>query len=259
MSSFSARLLTILPDYLYRRYAQGRRIGKEITLYSVWFELRWGIIACLMLTVGLITMIFYFHPSTSNAPLFYRTVPIVPETNGRVAEIYRRASAMRSNRARRSSGWTARSRRRRRRPRAARSPRSMRRWWPRTTDVIAAEGKIQDAKSAYQQALDELETKQELQRRNPGIVAARGISRGSSSPSMAAAGGRRRRRRKGAPPRRSISTSLPTQKASAEAALAQAEVDLGRPSSAPASADAWSNSRCGSATSSTRSSVRPGS
>ena len=47
-------MLTILPDYLYRRYAQGKRIGKEITLYSVWFELRWGIIACLMLTVGLI-------------------------------------------------------------------------------------------------------------------------------------------------------------------------------------------------------------
>jgi len=36
-------LLTILPDYLYRRYVQGKRIGKEITLYSVWFELRWGI------------------------------------------------------------------------------------------------------------------------------------------------------------------------------------------------------------------------
>ena len=35
-------LLTIFPDYLYRRYAQGKRLGKEITLYSVWFELRWG-------------------------------------------------------------------------------------------------------------------------------------------------------------------------------------------------------------------------
>ena len=81
-------LLTILPDYLYRRYAQGKRIGKEITLYSVWFELRWGIIACLMLTVGLITVIFYNHPSTTNATLFYRTVPILPETNGWVAEVH---------------------------------------------------------------------------------------------------------------------------------------------------------------------------
>jgi multidrug resistance efflux pump len=81
-------LVTILPDYLYRRYVQGRRFGKEITFYSVWFELRWGITACLMLTIGLITVVFYNHPSTSNVTLFFRTVPIVPETNGRVAEIY---------------------------------------------------------------------------------------------------------------------------------------------------------------------------
>ena len=44
-------LLTILPDYLYRRYGQGKRFGKEITFFSVWFELRWGITGCLMLTV----------------------------------------------------------------------------------------------------------------------------------------------------------------------------------------------------------------
>src|ERR1700760_1785599 len=80
-------LLTIVPDYLYRRYAQGKRIGKEITLYTVWFELRWGITACLILTVSLITVVFYNHPSTTNVTLFFRTVPIVPETNGRVAEV----------------------------------------------------------------------------------------------------------------------------------------------------------------------------
>src|SRR5207237_406096 len=80
-------MLTILPDYLFRRFAQGKRLGKEITFYSVWFELRWGITACLILTVSLITTIFYNHPSTTNATLFFRTVPIVPETIGRVAEI----------------------------------------------------------------------------------------------------------------------------------------------------------------------------
>ena len=63
-------LLTIVPDYLYRRYAQGKRLGKEITFYSVWFELRWGITACLVLTVSLITVIFYNHPSTTNVTLF---------------------------------------------------------------------------------------------------------------------------------------------------------------------------------------------
>src|SRR5205085_11186813 len=81
-------LFTLLPDYLYRRYVQGKRLGREITFYSVWYELRWGISACLILTVSLITAVFYNHPSTSNVTLFFRTVPIVPETNGRVAEIY---------------------------------------------------------------------------------------------------------------------------------------------------------------------------
>ena len=81
-------LLTVVPDYLYRRYVQGKRLGKEITFYSVWFELRWGITGCLLLTVSLIATIFYNHPSTTNVTLFFRTVPILPETNGRVAEIY---------------------------------------------------------------------------------------------------------------------------------------------------------------------------
>jgi multidrug resistance efflux pump len=81
-------LLTVFPDYLYRRYAQGKRLGKEITLFSVWYELRWGITACVMLTVALITVIFYFHPSTTSATLYYRTVPLVPETIGRVAEVH---------------------------------------------------------------------------------------------------------------------------------------------------------------------------
>ena len=78
-------LLTILPDYLYRRYAQGRRLGKEITLYSVWFELRWGIVSCLLLTVGLITAIFYFHPATTYATAVFRSVPVLPDAGGRVA------------------------------------------------------------------------------------------------------------------------------------------------------------------------------
>src|SRR6201747_1880903 len=86
-------LVTILPDSLYRRYRQGKRFGHEITLYSVWFELRFGIVGCLMLTVALITMIFYYHPSTSSATLYYRTVPIMSEVAGRVAEVHIELSA----------------------------------------------------------------------------------------------------------------------------------------------------------------------
>ena len=29
-------LLTIFPDYLFRRYVQGKRIGYEINLYTMW-------------------------------------------------------------------------------------------------------------------------------------------------------------------------------------------------------------------------------
>ena len=46
----SCSILTILPDYLFRRFVQGKRFGHEITLFSVWYELRWGITLCLMLT-----------------------------------------------------------------------------------------------------------------------------------------------------------------------------------------------------------------
>ena len=45
------------------------------------------------------------------------------------------------------------------------------------TDILAADGKIQEANGAYQQALDELETKEELYRRNPGLVARRDIEK----------------------------------------------------------------------------------
>lgn len=81
-------MVTVLPDYLYRHYAQGKRLGTDITIFSVWYELRWGITACLMLSVLLIAVIFYHHPSTTNAKPFFRAIPIVPEANGRVAEIF---------------------------------------------------------------------------------------------------------------------------------------------------------------------------
>jgi hypothetical protein len=81
-------LFTLLPDYLYRRYVQGKRIGHEITIYSVWYVLRYGITGCLMLTVALITLNFCYHPSTTNVVGRFRAVPIVPEIDGRVAEVY---------------------------------------------------------------------------------------------------------------------------------------------------------------------------
>ena len=217
-------LLTVVPDYLYRRFVQGKRLGKEITFYSVWFELRWGITACLILTVGLITVIFYNHPSTSNVTLFFRTVPIVSEINGRVAEVYAGFSGpieegspiFRLD----SSKQEAAVESARRKIAEVEAELVV-----AHADILKAEGQITEAKSAYQQAVDELETKQELQRRNPGNVARRDIEKleqlvegrkgGIASATAAKQAAEAR-----------IATLLPAEKASAEAALAQAEVDL---------------------------------
>ncbi len=33
-------LVTVLPDYLFRRYRQGKRWGDQITFFTMWYELR---------------------------------------------------------------------------------------------------------------------------------------------------------------------------------------------------------------------------
>jgi multidrug resistance efflux pump len=81
-------LVTVLPDYLYRRHREGKRWGDQITFFTMWYELRWGITACLILTVALITIVFYFHPSTTNAGPYFRTIPLLPEGGGRVEEVF---------------------------------------------------------------------------------------------------------------------------------------------------------------------------
>ncbi len=85
---FLCSLVTILPDYLFRHYVQGKRFGEHINFFTVWYELRWGITLCLMLTISLITIVFYYHPSTSNTVSAFRTVTILSEGAGRVEEVY---------------------------------------------------------------------------------------------------------------------------------------------------------------------------
>lgn len=217
-------LLTIFPDYLYRRYVQGKRIGTDITLFSVWYELRWGITACLMLTVALITLIFYYHPSTTSATLYYRTVPIVPEAVGRVAEVNVGFSAavkrgdviFRLDSARQEAAVETARRK------IAEVDAAM---VAAQADIAKVEGQILEAKSAYQQASDELDVKRDLQKRNPGIVPQRDIEKlevalagrqGTLDAANAA--------KQSATIR--VTTLLPAEKASATAALAQAQVDL---------------------------------
>jgi multidrug resistance efflux pump len=217
-------MLTIFPDYLFRRYAQGKRIGREINLYTMWYELRWGITACLLLTISLITLIFYFHPSTKNVTSIYRTVTILPETIGRVADVYvalnqkveAGAPLFRVD----SSEQEAALETARRRIAEIDAETTVAR-----TEVAAADGMIAQAQGAYQQALDELDTKTELLRRNANVVSEREVERlrvaadGREGAVTAAVANKQSLETK-------IATLLPAQRASAEAALAQAQVEL---------------------------------
>jgi len=217
-------MLTLLPDYLVRRYVQGKRIGHEITLFSVWYELRWGITLCLILTVLLIAVVLYNHPSSSSVTSLFRTISVYAEVGGRVSEVYvgynekvkkgdrlfkldstRQEAAIQTARARiaeiEASMVTARA------------------------DIMTSEGKLQEAKGAYDQAADELRTKTQLQQRNSDIVAAREIeklqtlvaTRQGAVDSAAAAKDSAETR---------LQSVIPAQKASAEAELAAAKVEL---------------------------------
>src|SRR5215207_6941660 len=217
-------LFTILPDYLFRRYAQGKRFGREINFFSVWYELRWGIISCLILTIGLITLIFYFHPATTNVTALFRTVPILPETNGRVTEVFvsltgdvkKGQPIFRLDDAKTRAALEVANRRVLEVEAAiAVAP----------TEIAAAEGQVQQAQGTLDQANDELKTKQELNRRQADIVARREIEKlqnavaGRKGGLAAAMSAKQASEMK-------LTTLLPAEKASAEAARQQAQVEL---------------------------------
>ncbi|MGA7786900.1 MAG: HlyD family secretion protein [Xanthobacteraceae bacterium] len=217
-------LVTILPDYLYRRYRQGKRFGHEITLYSVWYELRWGITTCLMLTVCLITLIFYFHPSTDSVTLYFRTVPILPETSGRVAKVYvdfsgpvkQGAPIFKLDSSKQEAAVETARRK------IAEVEADI---VAAKADIVKADAQIRESQSNYQQAVDELDTKQELQRRNSGTVPEREIERlqllvqGRKASLEAAIATKDVEESQ-------VTNEFPAEKSSAEASLAQAQVDL---------------------------------
>lgn len=219
-------LFTIVPDYLYRRFAQGKRLGAEINLYSVWYELRYGITACVMLTVALITIVFYHHPSTVHVNALFRTIPILPETIGRVSEVNvglsgeveKGAPIFKLDSTKQQAALDVAIKR------IAEIEASM---VMAKADIAAAEGQIQQAKSAYEQAIEELQTKEELQRRSPGVVAQRDIERLRNVVEGRQGGIVSAEAAKLAAETR-LTTLLPAEKASAEAVRAQAEVDLAK-------------------------------
>lgn len=217
-------LVTILPDYLYRRYRQGKRFGKEITFFSVWYELRWGITGCLMLTLGLITMIFYLHPSTTSAALYFRTVPILPEGSGRVAEVkvglteaVKKGDVLFTLDSSKQQAALETAKRKIAEVEATVSTAE--------SDVVRAEAQIGEAKASLQQAKDELEVKSELQRRNPGIVPQRDIEKLQVMVDQRQSGVDAATATKQSASLK-VSTQLPAEKARAEAEREQAQVDL---------------------------------
>src|SRR5215471_11492473 len=215
-------LFTLVPDFLYRRYVQGKRIGHEITIYSVWYELRYGITSCLMLTVTLIAAVFYFHPSTTSVVGLFRAVPIVPEIGGRVAEVYVGLSAdvaqgqplFKLDSSKQEAALEV----------AKRNIAEVdARMVTAKAEIAAAEGQVQQAKGDYEQATDELRTKEKI----PDVVARREIERlqklvESRKGTLAAAMANKEAAET------KLTTLLPAEKASGEAAKNQAEVELAK-------------------------------
>ena len=221
---FLCSLLTILPDYLYRRFRQGKRLGHEINLFSVWFELRWGITFCLILTLSLITTIFYFHPSTKAATSVFRTVTILPERNGRVAETYveinQRVTAGQPLFRLDSSEQEAAIETARRKIAEIEAAMIVAR-----SQLAEADARIVQARGMLQQATDEFKARAEVQKRSPGSVAERDVERARVQVQTqqggldAALAGRQAVVSE-------MEFKLPAQKASAEAALREAQIEL---------------------------------
>jgi multidrug resistance efflux pump len=221
---FLCSMLTILPDFLYRRFVQGKRLGHEITLFSVFFELRWGITLCLILTLSLITTIFYFHPSTKAATSVFRTVTVMPETKGRVAEtfvdMYQRVEEGQPLFRLDSSEQEAAVETARRKIAEIEA-----KMVTAKSQLAEAEGRVVQARGALEQAVDEYERRAGVQNRSPGSIAERDVERArlqveTQQGALAAALASRETTVS------EMESQLPAEKASAEATLREAEVDL---------------------------------
>ena len=216
--------LTVLPDFLIRRYVQDKRIGREIDLFSVWYELRYGITGCLILTILLITTVFYFHPSTSDVTSIFRTVTILPERSGRVKEVYAangdlleagdRIFSMEDDQ-QRAAVTTAQKR----------LEEVEAQFRLVEDELAAAQGNLDQARGALKEAQDELEDQVQLVASNSPAARAREVERLQNRVSS----------RQGAVDAAQANltavetkktTLLPAQRASAEAALEQTRIDL---------------------------------
>jgi len=221
---FFSALITVFPDYLYRRYKQGKRLGHEITLFSVWYELRWGITSGAVLAITLLAVIFYYHPTTSNVTSLFRTVTILSDRAGRVEEVF-----VTNNQFVRAGEPIFRLDTSRQKAAAETALRSI-------SEVDAAlalarseleitEGNIQAASGALRQAEDDLQRRSEMRQRNRDLVSEQEIetlriAKSRQEGVLAAALAKRD------VVNVNIDKLLPAQRASAEAVLAQAITEI---------------------------------
>jgi multidrug resistance efflux pump len=170
--------------------------------------------------------VFYNHPATSNVTLFYRTIPILPETNGRVSEVslgysghVEKGAPIFKLDASRQKAAVETARRRVAEVEAAMAVAE--------NDISKAEHQLDEAKANLQLAQYELDTKQNLQRIDPSALPAREVGRvkllvqGRTAAVNSATAARDTAQQR-------LSTQLQAEKASAEAALDQAEVELSK-------------------------------
>lgn len=219
-------MFTLLPDYLYRRYRQGKRWGYELNLFTMWYELRWGLTGCVMLTLSLITAIFYYHPTTTNVISSFRTVTILSEGGGRVAEVYvTNGQKVKSGdpvfrldgRSQEAAANTATAR-------IAEVDASS---VLAETQLEAAKAQLHRAEAAYEQTSDEYTRKNTLFQNNSAAVSAREVERLENLLEEREAGIEAAEANIEAVEEQ-IDILLPAQRESAEAALAQAEAELSK-------------------------------
>jgi len=217
-------LVTMLPNYLILRFVYKKKWGKEINFFNMWHEYRYGLTTCAILTTALITLIFYYHPATTNVTAIFRTVTILSEVNGRVKEVFVKNNQMVKQGAplfrlddlrQEAAVETAKSTLAEVKAEFATAEASLN----------DAAGAVDSARSQLAQAMDNLKRKQEIAKGGRGLISESEIEIARNQ-AAAAVGALDSANARQAEAQAKISTVLPARQKTAEDKLEQSRVDL---------------------------------
>ena len=174
----------------------------------------------------MITVVFYYHPSTTNVNSFFRTITILPEIGGRVVEVYvtnnQRVAA--GDRLFKLDGTSQAAAAETARRRIAEFDAGL---LVAKSDLDATTGAVKQARADYKQTREDLGRQQTLLKRRSSAVRKSEIDRLKNLLNV----------RQGAMDvaiaqreaiKTKISKLLPAQKATSEASLAQANAELAK-------------------------------